>query len=450
MPEGKMFGELGLIYNRPRAATCIALDQVELAEMVKNDFFASLMRIQNHSEALKRIFFEDWILKDPLSKFLAPKLGIMFEREVFPLGHKFIIEGSPCSKLYCIYSGEVAIQKDWTHAVQNKMNAKLHRNRVRTYHEELVIASKGDIIGVEVLYDTEIPYHFTYIAKSEVICYSIDKPKLSKVATEIELIQEILNQKVKLKKSFNRILLAKFSKIISEKKRQISVDINISLLESPMKALPMRNSTKLIRKQFEGIIKKSESKANPIAIKPTVSTEHGSSYYLDHGKIRQRVKDRMKGIGESSVKRDLEYLKHFTIQTVIRKHDDSKRPRASPRFSRKRGSENFFRSSTSREGLSIYLSKTDRRYNYNQRMSSLIVDCRQNNRNLLDIETVHSGSLDRLQFPKIDRFSESTLRRGKVQASTERKRKSNLFFWSVASQISKKKIAQSKQIDQFN
>lgn len=36
--SGNMFGELGIIYNRQRAATCMALDDIELGVMGKKDF----------------------------------------------------------------------------------------------------------------------------------------------------------------------------------------------------------------------------------------------------------------------------------------------------------------------------------------------------------------------------------------------------------------------------
>ena len=39
-----MFGELGLIYNRLRAATCIAIGEVELAVLDKKSYKKSLER----------------------------------------------------------------------------------------------------------------------------------------------------------------------------------------------------------------------------------------------------------------------------------------------------------------------------------------------------------------------------------------------------------------------
>lgn len=43
--SGRMFGELGLIYNRARAASCIALGEVELAKMGKNDYKNTLEKV---------------------------------------------------------------------------------------------------------------------------------------------------------------------------------------------------------------------------------------------------------------------------------------------------------------------------------------------------------------------------------------------------------------------
>ena len=53
---GSMFGELGLIYNRPRAATCMAVCDIELGVMNKNDFNKCFSKIQRLEERNKTIF----------------------------------------------------------------------------------------------------------------------------------------------------------------------------------------------------------------------------------------------------------------------------------------------------------------------------------------------------------------------------------------------------------
>ena len=85
-----MLGELGLIYRRPRAATCLALTELDLAIMDRAHFQKSFDKIQKYSEHLKRCFFEDYVIKEKEIKFLAPKFGIMFERKNIQAGTKLI------------------------------------------------------------------------------------------------------------------------------------------------------------------------------------------------------------------------------------------------------------------------------------------------------------------------------------------------------------------------
>lgn len=81
LTTGCMFGELGIIYNRPRAAASIALTEIELGVMDKSGFNSAFGAFQKLEEKKKRNFIEDYIITDSALNYLAPKIGIMFEKK---------------------------------------------------------------------------------------------------------------------------------------------------------------------------------------------------------------------------------------------------------------------------------------------------------------------------------------------------------------------------------
>lgn len=79
---GSMFGELGIIYNRQRAATCLALTEIELGVMDKVNFGECFSEFQKMEERTKRNYVENNIIIEQELKFLAPKLGVMFKKKL--------------------------------------------------------------------------------------------------------------------------------------------------------------------------------------------------------------------------------------------------------------------------------------------------------------------------------------------------------------------------------
>jgi CRP-like cAMP-binding protein len=60
-----MFGELGIIYDRPRAATCMALTDIEIGVMGRRDFNKCFSKIQKLEERNKTDFIDEYIITDP-------------------------------------------------------------------------------------------------------------------------------------------------------------------------------------------------------------------------------------------------------------------------------------------------------------------------------------------------------------------------------------------------
>ena len=80
---GTTFGELGLIYNRQRAASTIALGEIELGVLEKADFNRAFAKFFKSEESQKRTFIEKYIITKTELKYLAPKIGVMFKKHNF-------------------------------------------------------------------------------------------------------------------------------------------------------------------------------------------------------------------------------------------------------------------------------------------------------------------------------------------------------------------------------
>lgn len=128
---GCMFGELGIIYNRPRAAASIALTEIELGVMDKTGFNEAFGAFQKMEEKKKRNFVEDYIIADPALNYLAPKIGIMFEKRTLIMNSVIYRQGEVPSKLYFVIRGCVRFRFSWK-AVQKQRQHNMRRTHTYT------------------------------------------------------------------------------------------------------------------------------------------------------------------------------------------------------------------------------------------------------------------------------------------------------------------------------
>ena len=110
--EGSMFGDLGLIFDRQRVATVIALSNIEVAKMEKEDFKKSFGKAHEIEQVRKLRLFLNHVIKDKEFKHLASNLMIMFRRQHYKKGELICKEGEVGDYLMVIYEGEIALTVD--------------------------------------------------------------------------------------------------------------------------------------------------------------------------------------------------------------------------------------------------------------------------------------------------------------------------------------------------
>ena len=128
--EGSMFGDLGLIFDRQRVATVMALSNIEVAKMEKEDFKMSFGKAHEIEQVRKLRLFLNHVIKDKEFKHLASNLMIMFRRNHYKKGEVICKEGEIGDSLMVVYEGEVALTvKKPTLELRSSKIEKAHQNR---------------------------------------------------------------------------------------------------------------------------------------------------------------------------------------------------------------------------------------------------------------------------------------------------------------------------------
>lgn len=331
---GKMFGELGLVFNRPRAATIVALEDVEVAYLNKSHFlevFGDILR-QEQLEKLK--FFNDIVIKSEEQKYLANTLMIMFRREYFKKGDILIKEGTRMKKLIVIYSGEVALckysDKDQSTlpnmATQGKGDyseiSKIFMSKShKKYQSTLAVLCKGEMVGEEYLIKPRLNkvLEYSVIAHTSGILYTLERSKLDQVFDTNEEIKELFLEKIDLK-----LDLLKKMKVVMEDQHSFNSKYkkelaNLTLKKSGLNMFgSMTSCSNAQQKKIKML--KSLSQRNNFS-KSSRKIKMSSSFITNHSNSKNNTPKSSKS--KNIIKRDLS----MDIIQLIRMQDKNERKR---------------------------------------------------------------------------------------------------------------------------
>ena len=117
-PPGESFGELAILYNAPRAATCIASSDVELWVLDRLSFKKILMSTAINKRNVRVHFLERVSIFSQLSQQEIFSIADFMEEELFKENDVIFNEGDPGRKFYiikegnatCVRGGEVVAQ----------------------------------------------------------------------------------------------------------------------------------------------------------------------------------------------------------------------------------------------------------------------------------------------------------------------------------------------------
>jgi len=187
--SGSMFGELGLIYKRSRAGTCIALTPIEIGYMGAEDFETAFSEIQRIQVEQKTSIIERYLIHEEQNKFLAKKLGIMFKVSSYPRGTKLVLMGKPAKNLYLITSGNVVFSVIERARRDNILSLPMIVEKDEFRSHEFLVLKGGQVVGEDFIFERDTLSNYQAVAESDITVYEIELEKLFKVCQENESIK---------------------------------------------------------------------------------------------------------------------------------------------------------------------------------------------------------------------------------------------------------------------
>lgn len=189
---GMMFGQLGIIYQRARAATCICLQEAEFGYMGKDAFERCFGAIQKISEKSKTQFMEQYVLRNEKLFFFSRKLGIMFKKIKYRQGSLLQIQNQRIKTFYIILRGRVLYRQKIRHLKEGSIiELPIKKSSDIFRIKEFLQGERGHIIGEEGLLDN-IKSQYSVVALTNMEVYQITIKKLRDVCKESEGVQKQL------------------------------------------------------------------------------------------------------------------------------------------------------------------------------------------------------------------------------------------------------------------
>lgn len=227
--EGHMFGELGLVFNKPRGATILSLSDIEVAYMDKPVFQECFGKIQHYEQMKKAAFFKKYVIRDQEYNNIISKFMIMFQRQYFKRGTIICKEGDPCTQISIVFKGEVSFFdkiKNLRHH-SHKYEKELQKNTRPSKDIPYMTLSQGEMIGDDLAFEKEMVYSYSVKAQNDVILYSVGLPNFNGLLKNNSEVADF----IKMKKASKKLHLSLRKPLIDKIKRQQSVDQKKHMLD---------------------------------------------------------------------------------------------------------------------------------------------------------------------------------------------------------------------------
>jgi len=101
-----MFGELGLMYNAPRAATVVSTSNAKVWALDRESFQLMLTTAENTRHTQYEGFLQEIDIFKHLTRYEISQLSDMLESELFDAGEDILKQGDPGKDFYILEDGE--------------------------------------------------------------------------------------------------------------------------------------------------------------------------------------------------------------------------------------------------------------------------------------------------------------------------------------------------------
>ena len=225
IPKGAIFGELGILQKKRRAATIIAKCPCDMGYIAREDYERILLEVEKIKLENKKRFFGTTVFRNAFSADLAYEVGYMFTKKKFHAGQHIFRQGDVDTKtnpfnVYVIQKGSVMVyvnEKQKQPGLSDSIQA-LTKNVASSKKRPIALMSTGELFG-----DTEIQDGFCQIStvcREACQIWVLDKDKWLKMLRDEKkkLVADFVMERIKVKQK-SRALWETNAKTV-EKNRQ--------------------------------------------------------------------------------------------------------------------------------------------------------------------------------------------------------------------------------------
>jgi CRP-like cAMP-binding protein len=204
IPKGAIFGELGILQKKRRAATIICKVTCDMGYITREDYERILLEVDKIKHEKKKRFFGVNVFRNAFSLDLADEVGYMFSKKKFGAGEHIFKQGDFDSKgcpfhVYVIQKGSIMV---YVNERQGKMIADLEiaaltKNVAGPRKRNVALLSPGELFG-----ETEIQEG---VCKISAVCrepcavWVLDRDKWLKLLRDKKLVAEFVSERILVK-----------------------------------------------------------------------------------------------------------------------------------------------------------------------------------------------------------------------------------------------------------
>lgn len=206
--EGSIFGELGMMNEKPRMATAIAgADCIILS--LSLEVFQEILKPMMMQKVEKKNRFLRTLLSDYCNYDEIWRLSAYFEETEAQLSTFIVREGEKIEQFYIIASGSVELSKKVIRNIKSVEN--FQRKFLMSFNTSFVIFGDRQLIGAYEFAMGHSEFSFSAKVKEDSTFYTISAPNLKKCFTDFP--------------SFKKYFIETSERI----KKKLSVDLSVSL-----------------------------------------------------------------------------------------------------------------------------------------------------------------------------------------------------------------------------
>ncbi|KAL4476007.1 hypothetical protein ABPG72_007893 [Tetrahymena utriculariae] len=217
--DGLVFGELGILNKKPRAATIICLEDCYFGYLSSQNYQQILMKKEKASLIKKREFIESTLIQNMLSGEKMSKISYYFHKRKYQNGEIVFKEGDAAKYVYLIKKGEIELQKE-IEITQNEQEFTK------------IVIRVAKLSSREYFGDCDIYFNrnrkFTAIVTQQSTLYYCEKNQFIKQLEEMKQFYEKYADRIKIKEEYR-------DQQIEECKKTRNFDKNLTKLTSPKK-----------------------------------------------------------------------------------------------------------------------------------------------------------------------------------------------------------------------